>query len=364
MESHYSEKNKGSNIFFIILILIIFLVIFFHNSILQILKINLLKKDYFKAINSINLKLPEKFDCNIINENVILLDNKHINSIDNKGNILWKKDIDSSLYSRLGQDIIYLGDKDYGSITAIDYNGSEIWSINIDKVIKNIFVQNEILIIYTNNEENLDEILLVDKTGEVVSDIILNKGKFISGYLSNDSKHIAITTIEVSNGNIESSILFYDINGDLIWKTVYNDEIVQKITFIDNFTTLCVSDQKIRLLKNNTLMWSKSLNKIFKDILIYNNKIYILTEGRIQSFDYNGKISLNKNIDKDFYKLYIYDDNLFVLGKNNIKTIDMNGRNVSEYISEEPIKKMIINNEKFIIIKENELIINKYNKKN
>lgn len=364
MEVNYSEKNKSSNIFFIILILIIFLVIFFHNSILQILRINLLKKDYFKEINSIDLNLPEKFDISIINENIILLDNKHISSIDNKGNILWNKDIDSSFFSKLGQDIIYLCDKVYGSVTALDYSGSEIWSINIDKVIKNIFVQNEILIIYTNNEENLDEILLVNKNGEVVSDIILDKGTFISGYLSNDSKNIAITALQISNGSIESSILFYDINGDLIWKTVYNDEIVQKITFIDKFTTLSVSDEKIRFLKNNTLMWSKNINKTFRDILIYKNKIYILTEGRIQSLDYNGEISLNKNIDKDFYKLYIYDDNLFILGKNNIKTIDMNGRNVSQYISKEPIKKMMINNEEFIIIKENELIINKYNKKN
>lgn len=364
MEVYYDEKNKSNKIFFIILILIIFLIVLFHNSILQILEINLLKKDNFKPINSINLNLQEKFNISIINENIIISDNKHISSIDNKGNILWNKDIDSSFFSKLGQDIIYLSDKAYGSVTALDYSGSEIWSINIDKVIKNIFVQNEILIIYTNNEENLDEIILINNSGEVVSDIILDKGTFISGYLSNDSKNIAITALQISNGSIESSILFYDINGDLIWKSVYNDEIVQKITFIDNFTTLSVSDEKIRLLKNNTLMWSNNLNKTFRDILIYNNKIYILTEGRVQLLDYNGKISLNKNIDKDFYKLYIYDDNLFILGKNNIKTIDMNGRNVSEYISKEPIKKMMINNEEFIIIKENELIINKYNKKN
>ncbi len=364
------EKSKGKKLIWIILTIIIISLMFFISSLRD--KVQGLFKQTEKSLELIqSTDIPwfkdgeaKDYDGVIVNSN-----NKNITSYNLLGNQIWSKsiDFDASL-THFGENTIYAADKDKGQIVAFNTQGEKLWTYEARQAINKVVERNDLLIIYTKAGEQIDQINVLDEKGSLLANTVVDKGRLLSSNISNDRKKFALVTLDFSDNKLQSSLLLYTIEGELLWKKDFSNWIILDAAFIDNSTVLMISDSKIVSLNiENELLWSKELEGRLKDIEVKpkQGEIYLLygeSKDYIEVLEPNGKTKSKLALDNYYNNIYINKSNIFLTGEDRLIGID-NNKVFLNYKCENKIENLAFEKGNILLFTEKNLLIGKLSNK-
>lgn len=364
------ENNKGKKLIWIILTIIIIALLFFSKSLKD--KVQDLFKQTEKSLELIqNTNIPwlnngetKDYDGVIINS-----DNKTITSYNLLGNKIWSKTMDfNTPLTYFGENTIYTGDTDKGQIVALNTQGEKLWVYEAKQSIDKFVEKNGLLIIYTKAGEQIDQINIIDEKGSLFANTIIDKGRLLSSNISSDKKKFILVTIDFSDKELQTSILLYTIEGELLWKKDFKDRIIFDVAFVDNNTILAVSDNKIMSLNTkNEMLWSKELEGRLKDIKVdtKQKEIFLLygeDKDYIEILESNGKTKNKLALDNYYSKIYTSKRNVFLTGDDRL--IGVNEDKVFlNYRCEDKIEDLVFAKDNILVFTKENLLIGKISNK-
>lgn len=364
------ENNKGKKLIWIILTIIIIALLFFSKSLKD--KVQDLFKQTEKSLELIqNTNIPwlnngetKDYDGVIINS-----DNKTITSYNLLGNKIWSKTMDfNTPLTYFGENTIYTGDTDKGQIVALNTQGEKLWVYEAKQSIDKFVEKNGLLIIYTKAGEQIDQINIIDEKGSLFANTIIDKGRLLSSNISSDKKKFILVTIDFSDKELQTSILLYTIEGELLWEKDFKDRIIFDVAFVDNNTILAVSDNKIMSLNTkNEMLWSKELEGRLKDIKVdtKQKEIFLLygeDKDYIEILESNGKTKNKLALDNYYSKIYTSKRNVFLTGDDRL--IGVNEDKVFlNYRCEDKIEDLVFAKDNILVFTKENLLIGKISNK-
>ncbi|WP_352418778.1 DUF5711 family protein [Proteiniborus sp.] len=364
------ENSKGKKLIWIILTIIIIALMFFGKSIRD--KIQNLFKQTEKSLELVQkTDIPwfENGETKDYNGIIINSDNKNITSYNFLGNKLWSKDIEfNASLTHFGENIIYICDKDKGHIVALNTQGEKLWTYEARQSIDKIVERNGLLIIYTKAGEQIDQINILGENGSLLANTIVDKGRLLSGNIFSNKEKFTLVTLDFSSNNLQSSILLYTIEGELLWKKDFTDRIILDTAFIDNDTILVISDSKIMSLNmKNELLWSKELEGRLKDVEVdtKQKEIYLLygeDKDYIEVLEPNGKIKNRLGLDNYYSNIYICKGNIFLTGDDRLIGIHED-KIFLNYRCEDKIENLVFEKNNILVFTEKSLLVGKLSNK-
>ncbi|WIV12538.1 DUF5711 family protein [Proteiniborus sp. MB09-C3] len=364
------EENKGKKLIWIVLIIIIIALMFFgkllNGDIQDLFKQTEKSLELVQTIN-----IPWDKDSIIKNYGGVIInsDNNIITSYNLSGDKLWSKSVDFEVpFTHLGENAIYTGDKIKGQIVAFSIEGEKKWTYEARQSIDKFVEKNGLLIIYTKAGEQIDQINILDEKGSLLANTIIDEGRLLSSNISPDQKKFILVTIDFSGNILQSSLLLYTIEGQLLWKKDYTDLIILDADFIDNDTMLAISDSKIISLNaENELLWSKDIKGRLKDAKLDNKQkeIYLLYEedkGYIEVLEPNGKTKNKLALDNYYNSIYTNKRNVFLVGEDRLIGIH-EGEAFLNYTCEAEIESLIFDKDNILVLTKENLIIGKLSSK-
>lgn len=307
-----------------------------------------------QMISNINIDMNKYSGVKIYDDNILIVDSSKIISLYYNGNIAWKKDIKIiNPIIRFGKESIYILDSLNGQVTALNLNGEEIWRYDFKKSIKDIVEKEDCLIIFTKAGESKDQINIFDLDGDLVGNVILDQGIALDCDISSDKKKVLINVLDLSDEKIKSKVALYSINGYEIWEQAIEDDIIGKISFIDD-KILSVTKNDIRLLNSKEkLLWDRNINGEIIDLTIDTNdkQIILLYAGDkryLEVVSINGRTKMKKEVDKSIKKIYTKDSSIYLAGDKKIYGISKDV--FLDYNTSEKIKSIGILKDKLLVI--------------
>lgn len=348
---NYREKNNKSLVL-IALIVLILIFVFFNSVIKDIITVKLFKRNKdFNEINSFKINTESKIDVEV-NEDVILIcHNSGIYCIDNDGNEKWSKHVEDTKYNlAMNNDVFYMTDENKESITAYNIDGDKIWNYELDRIINNIFMENNYLEVVSHDKENNEYIDIFNKNGTLFFSNSIRDGKFIKAYVNDKLEEIILNTLHFSPNGIMSIMSIYNIGNELITQKKFENEIIYAIDYINENELLVVTDNNIFIIKDDKILWSEVVKDI-KDFTIDNERnIFILENKLVRCFSNSGDEIFKKKVSKDMKILGVNNDILIVCGDKNFTIYDKSGKSLTEYINSDVIHDIILKDNKIIVI--------------
>ncbi|EOD00045.1 DUF5711 family protein [Caldisalinibacter kiritimatiensis] len=344
-----NNKKIGRFILLFIIVSIALSSTTFRNNIIEFLS---QKNKTISIEEKININCNNNIKVKIFKDNIIQQNNSNLISYDINGNKKWEKPIPYEKFLvHIGNEKIYMGNTVSGEITALNENGQVVWKYEPKQSITQIFEQKGNLFVLLKPSNDLNQVNVVNEKGELVSNLVSNEGNFIYGNISNNEKTLALTALDTSDNIIKSKLLLYSPSGNLLWQESFENEILQYIDFIGE-DIIIVSDKKISLFnKNKKLLWSRDISGKIKDIKIYNNKIYLLTNqgtDLLEVVSLKGRTEDNIEIKEELQTIYSYKKHIFLVGKNNVIGISGNDKFV-EYSTNNNIEYFSMANKKVLL---------------
>lgn len=364
------EKNKGKKLIWVILMLLIIGFMFFGKGLNGKVQ-NLFKQTEksLELVQTINIPLAENSDIRSYEGTIINFNNRSITSYNLSGDKLWSQNIDfEDPFIHLGENSIYAGDKGKGQITAFNLEGEEQWIYEARQSIEKFAEKNGLLIIYTKAGEQIDQINILDEKGKLLANTIIDKGRLLSSSIAIDKKKFTLVTLDFSGNSLQSSILLYTIEGELLWKKDFTDLIILSADFIDNDNILGVSDRKIISLNmENELLWSRDMKGKLKDTKLdpKQKEIYLLYEEKsdyIEVLETSGKTKNKLELDSYYNHIYTNKRNIYLTGENRLAGI--HGDEIFlKYICENEIEDLEFQKDDFLLLTKEGLFIGKLSNK-
>lgn len=296
---------------------------------------------------------------------IINFDGKSIVAYDINGDKLWSKSVNFEeplIY--LGENRIFIGDKNEGQIVALNIKGEEEWTYRARKPIDKFVEKNGQLIIYTKAGEEIDQINILNEEGKLLANTIIDKGRLLSSNISSDQEKFVLVSLEFSGDSLQSSILLYTIEGKLLWKKEFTDLLILDADFMNDDTLLAVSDSKLISLNiESELLWSRDIKGRLKDLKLDHKRkeIFILYGEKIDCIEViepNGKTKSKLELDSYYNNIYTNKSNIYLTGENRL--IGISGNEVFlEYISDNAIENLEFHKENFLLFTKENLLIGK-----
>lgn len=364
------EENKGKKLIWTVLIIIIIALMFFG----KLLNGNI--QDLFKQtekslelVQTINIPWDKDSIIKSYGGVIINSDNNIITSYNLSGDKLWSKSVDfEAPFTHLGENAIYTSDKIKGQIVAFNIEGEKKWTYEARQSIDKFVEKNGLLIIYTKAGEQIDQINILDEKGSLLANTIIDEGRLLSSNISPDQKKFILVTIDFSGNILQSSLLLYTIEGQLLWKKDYTDLTILDADFIGNDTILAISDSKIISLNaENELLWSKDIKGRLKDVKLENKQkeIYLLYEedkGYIEVLEPNGKTKNKLALDNYYNNIYTNKRNVFLIGEDRLIGIH-EGEAFLNYTCEAEIESLTFEKDNILVVTKENLIMGKLSSK-
>lgn len=318
------KRKKGNVGRFIVLFIIIGT--FLSSTTLKEKLMEILDKSQ-RTINVVDEKSipwPMEGEIKIVSDNIIEYRDKELTCYDNEGNTLWNKSIllEKPLVY-IGNQMIYLGNRTSGEITAIDYNGQIVWKYNLSQTITYIFEQKDEVFVLTNQNDNSERVSILDNKGKLLVDEVMNTGRLIYGNISENKKNFVIVTLDVLNNAFESKLMLFSKNGNLLWERSFENQIVKYVEFVDN-ELFVLSDDKMSMIdEDGKLLWSRDIVGEIRDVAVGNDKKSILLLSNngndfLETILANGRTKEKIEVQGNHYEIYIENKNIFLVGYNEI----------------------------------------------
>ena len=335
-------KKRLKNILKISLILLAIFIILNKLGIVDIDSFS----NRLKELKQVDEVINQDFDkIKYYNDRIILYNNE-------EGIIYANEDIipiDAGLSDKkivFGKDQIYIVDKEFNIIKALDLNGEEIDTYFLEKDIFKLEERyNKLLIHYKAN--NIETVEICDLKAEKIKEHSVEKWSILTFDINDKSSNYVLSILDFSNDQIKSILEYQNIKGENIWNITFPDEIVMKTHFMNN-NILVITDENIHFIDNGKIIWSKKIDDINK-IEVKDSLVYLLYNNTLEVVNMEGKTVYKLGLKRDYDRMIFFKDNLILFGERNILGIK-DGEKILEHINESKILDIAVNNESIAIL--------------
>lgn len=370
LKQNISQKNKKKNVGKFIILFIVTGIIISSTAVKEGLLVFLNNKDKtIEVYKEIDFMWSDNEIIKTYKNSIVKYENNSIISYDFEGKEIWKKSI---RYEKpiiyIGSQYIYIGDRNTGEISVLNEYGQTVWKYNSMKPINHMIEQQDYLIIFTESDDNTEMISVINRKGEPINSTTIRKGIPMFANIS-DNQDLIVSALDISQNAINSVLLLYTMDGELIWNREFENQLIKYVDFVDEYI-IVVTDNKLSLIsRNNNLLWSRDIKGTLKDIKIDEEGKSIITlldnkGSYLESISLQGRTKNKTKLDGQADRIYIYKDNVFLIGTNEIIGID-NNNIFLKYVNNETIKSFCIYDNKALIFTSQKIrkgsIVNSYN---
>lgn len=330
-----SEKRMSKGFMFFLILFVLFILVFAKEE----------NQQKFTALihNISNKEIVLELDKEYSEDNLIYFNNTLLKwdegilaYLDEEGNVKFYKEYGfDEPEMLLGERYIYVFDKSLGDIYIMDAKGDTISSFSLNKRIFNIKEYDDnILVHYKGEDEGVE---IIDRDGKQVLPSM--EGKNILTYaLNNSNKTYGYSSIRPDKSAIKSEFNLYNSKGDLEYSIDIEDKPIVYSEFISN-DVLIMTDSDLNYISKEEIKWSREF-PLIKDLIIYNNRIYLLYGDNLEIIDHNGDTDKKITFGLEYEKIFVIDKTYICLYGNKDILILQNGEEVIKYMGKDHIEKI------------------------
>lgn len=300
-----------------------------------------------KTLKTIDFKTNVTEDKNLLVKGVVeyicKYENNTISLYDNKGNFLWEKNESIEDPLIIGNDHFFIvSDKINGKVYYLDYQGNTLATINTERKIYDIKTYNNEYVAISLEEES--KVILLDKNGEEITNIVVPKGEILDFQLSNNRDIIAISLLNVEEYDYYSNILLYSLDGRVLAGSKVEETIVFNLYFDENDRVFAFGDNKMLIIsKEEGISWKKNITEVINKIdimradrivvsFIKSKNTIIDTKNRstINQMNLDGEVLYQTPIPEDILGLDSISNTIVAFSERTIYIIDNKGNIIIE----------------------------------
>jgi hypothetical protein len=283
-----ARKKKARTRILVMLIIIIVFIIGSAKGITMVKNLMGRGEMEFSKLGVIQYHRNEDIAIQAYENHIAVYSEGTLKVYNDQGTALWeiKQPIERPKLVSSGQ-LLFLGDKEKGSIFCFDTLGNPVWTVESGQKIEDMVSNQGFVVMWSKGEEQGNSIFIYDASGKQKGAIKLGKGDIIDGAISKDGTIIALSVLDVENDKIETNVILYGADGKLLGGNKYDNQIISKLFFHGDNRLFNVGDhQLIGFEKSKGLLWSKemeaSLNRAswndegFVVLSLVNNKKVIM----------------------------------------------------------------------------------------
>ncbi|WP_077369300.1 DUF5711 family protein [Anaerosalibacter sp. Marseille-P3206] len=313
MEDTNNKNKSGFKIF--ILFMFFAVAIFFGKGHLD----KLLPNKESKTLQIVH-KIPATSDTAVkFYKNVMIkYDNNVIVAINRDGTQAWEKKVTfEKPIVYLGEEVVYLSEGTTGDVYIINEEGKSTNRIQLNNPIDKV-IEKEGIIYVVGKQEKKENLTLLTKDGKVLTSI-LPTGNILNFAFNDTLKKILISTLNIGEDNIMSSLNIYNINGNSIGNVKFTDEIITFIDFIDEENIIVLTDSGLYGIKESKILWKKDYSNV-KDIYIDEeiDKMYLLYEHGLELLNYDGRVEETLELKGSYNSIYPYKKSVLIVGDEEV----------------------------------------------
>lgn len=259
---------------------------------------------------------------------------------------------------------VYMLDNDKNQLIRIGKNGEILYRYTIEGALVNFEVceENYVILQYFS-QKNITNLKILNKEGREHNNILLTEGEVINISISKTHNYIGINTL-VTNNVLESRLLTYDIDGQLIGSNNLEEQFVLGFLYDSKGNMIVVKEEEVfSINKSNRVKWSVFLNKIklFKGFLTEHMVLYSDESGKnplihtkegeeIKVLQYNGKVIGEFQIDGKVNGLDIHEEAIVFYSPRTIYFLDKRGNLEVEYKYSSDIEEIFVFSKGHLVI--------------
>lgn len=243
------------------------------------------------------------------------------------------------------EDYAVVADKKGKKVYIMDTKGP-CGEINTTMPIQRVQVANQGTVAILMEQEGIGYIHLYDKKGAFLAEGELhteNSGYPLDLTLSNDGKKMAVTLLDLNEGNVKTTITFYNFSSagqneidNIVSQSSYADMVFPKVEFLTNDVMAAFGNGKIVIFEGNQKPKVSKEITMEKEIQsIFYNEAYMgvvfLNENQkvpyqMKVFDLNGAEVLSKDFNVEYQEIgFLQNDEICVRGEREIAIYTLHG---------------------------------------
>lgn len=239
--------------------------------------------------------------------NILRYNNDGISYVDMSDNLIWNQAFEMQNPSvDICENFVAVADMQGSQIYIMDTNGVQ-GEISTNKPIKAICVANQGTIAVLTQEAGASYIGLYNKTGESLvsgETHIANSGYPLDIALSNDANKLALSILDISEGQAKTTVVFYNFGAigqneidNVVGTYSYDNTMIPEISFVSNDRMIAFGDTQVILYEGRQKPEEMTVHKLEKEL----KSIFYDT-------DYFGLVYANGDSEKgNRHKIEIYD---------------------------------------------------------
>lgn len=340
MEDNRSKSYRGFKIFILFLLIGI---IFFLNRDNQVKFIDAyrsltIRDKTLEKIKSIDLDRTSQ-RMGLMDKNISIFDDSKLTIIDLEGNLILEKDFNfTSPDLVFGDDSYYVMDKSTGDIYISNKKGETIERVSLGNSIFNLVEEDDNIIVHTKSDEE-ESIVILDNKGVFLRVHLVEDMDILTYNIDKNKDRYLISNLIIKD-EVKSQVYTYSIAGELLSSSHIDNEIIIFTKFVKD-DLIALTDKCLYYMRDNKIYWKKPLSKI-KDILVYNDQIYLLDSDNLEIVNLEGRTMEKFILKEGFSKLINHDDLILVWGDYDLLGVQ-GGKEILSYRHDLPIKDLVIN---------------------
>lgn len=375
------KRIRRRNIFILTVLLIILSVS------VAIYIINLINRNYqdYEVINTITNTSEKATGYLKYGSSVIKYTKNGASAVRSNGTVIWNVSYEmSDPIADVCEDYVVIADRGKNSIYIINENGAVGNLTTLNKIIKVEIARQGVVAALMENEDtnyiklySLDDTIVTDSLEEnvIIEKIsnIKNEGYPIDIALSNDGKKLIASFLSISEGELLSTIGFYNfgevgknyIDG-FVGGYEFVDVIIPRVTFLDNDTAGIYKDDGFlvySIREYPELTYDVTIDKEIKKIFYNDRNLGIVIAGEGQTnemmvYDFKGNLVLEDQISSRYDKIRLFGDDIIMYNDLDCLIQKVNGRDKFNYTFDSNVEEIIpINNlDRYFIINDSEIL--------
>lgn len=285
-------------------------------------------------------------------DNILKYSQDGAEAFDSSNKVLWNEtyEMQDPSVETCGE-YVAIGDYKGTQILVINNSGKQ-GTIETKMPVSNFCISSQGVVAAVLEDDEITRIQMYSKTGEELVNVkctMTQSGYPIDISLSEDGCKLAVSYMRIQNGELRSSVAFYnfdDVGQNEIDRYVsgydYIDTVIPKVKFINNSTAFCIGDNRFVIYKGSQKPMSQfetSLDEEVKSVF-YSEKniglVYRMSDGnnkyRIDVYNEDGELSLKQEFNMEYTDIIIKND--FVIVYNDTKCMIFNKNGVKKYEGE------------------------------
>lgn len=227
----------------------------------------------------------------------------------------------------------------------VDKDGEIMYNRILEKPLFNLEVgEEDYVIIQHLSEGNLEYVTIIDEIGNKAGEVTISEGKILNTAISEKHDRVAISTIDVNAEGIESTVLIYDLQGNLKELEKFPDEIILSLFYgIEGQLIVVQEDRVLGIEEKKARQWSQDINnmKIIEAesggrIVFYEKQekgglIHTGARDRIRFLSYDGKWMGEAVLKETINGINLSENQVVLHSPRSIYLMDTQGESVKEY---------------------------------